>query len=210
MGIDFRNSGWRRLPSWILVYVHFWYDSCVLWQILNIPTNFGKDWSISGEIAKDFLNSWWRRQPSWKIHFRLIRQYEEGTRGLLLSLKKLTFVGLSWRLRVVYSRGLECWSDFGCKSTKSENGSKCWCILGRGPPKNKFEGFKLRKGACTKQKTSFELLKRANRSRIATCRWDEETEKLKKRENESHKTVIFCHCVEVLPVIRFQPNLSCL
>ena len=41
-----------------------------------------------------------------KIHFRLNRHYEKWTPGLLLPIKNLTFVGFSWRLRVVYSRGL--------------------------------------------------------------------------------------------------------
>ena len=97
----------------------------------------------------------------------ILRKYTSGWTAilrnellvLLLPIKSLTFVGLSRRLRVVYSRGLQCWSDFWCKSAKSENGSKIWCFLGRRPPKSEFEGSKPPKGTCTKQNTSFELLR---------------------------------------------------
>ena len=64
MATYFRNSRWRQPPSWILVNVHFWYGSCVLWQILNISTNLGEDWSNSKEMATPFRNSKWRRTPS--------------------------------------------------------------------------------------------------------------------------------------------------
>ena len=120
-------------PSLILVNMDFWYDSCILCQILNLPTKFCEDWSNSKEMATDFRNSRWRWQPSSKIHFRLNRQYEKGTPGLLLPIKHLTFVGLSRRLRVVYSWELQCWSDFRCKSAKAKNGSKCWCFWTWGP-----------------------------------------------------------------------------
>ena len=136
----------------------FWSDHSVLCQILNNPTKFGEDWSISKEMATDFRNSRGQRQSSWKIHFRLNRKYEKGTLGLLLSIKNLYFVGLSWRLRVVYSWRLLCWSDFRCKCVKSKNGSKFWCFSGRRPLKNEFEGCKPWKGTCSKQNTSFEPL----------------------------------------------------
>ena len=103
---DFRNSRWRRPPTWISVNMHLWCNSYVLCQILNIRTKFGEDWSESKEMATDSRNSRWRRQPSWKIHCRLNRHYEKGTPGLLLPIENLTFWGLSWRLRVVYSREL--------------------------------------------------------------------------------------------------------
>ena len=106
MATDFRNSRWRPPPSWIFVNMHFWCNSCVLCQILNIPIKFGDDWFNSNEMATNFRNSRWRRPPSWKLLFRLNRHYEKGTPGLLLPIKNLTFVGLSWRLRVVYSWGL--------------------------------------------------------------------------------------------------------
>ena len=67
MATHFRNSRWRRPRSWILVYVHFRYDSCVLWRILNIPTIFSEHWSISKEMATHFRNSGWRRPPSWNF-----------------------------------------------------------------------------------------------------------------------------------------------
>ena len=51
-------------------------------------------------------------------------------------------------------------------------------------------------------------IKRANRFRIATCRRDEETEK--KGRTFFHKSVIFHHCVEAIPVNRSQPKLACL
>ena len=103
MATYFRNSRLWRSPSWVLVNVHLRYNSCVLWQILNIPTKFGEDWSCSKEMATHFRNSRWWRQPSWKLHFRLNHHYEKGTLGVILSIKNLTFVGLSWRLKVVYS-----------------------------------------------------------------------------------------------------------
>ena len=107
MATNFWNSLWRPPPSWIFVNMHFWCNICVLCQILNIPIKFGDDWFNSNEMATDFRNSWWRRRPpSWKLLFRLNRHYEKGTPGLLLPIKNLTFVGLSWRLIVVYSRGL--------------------------------------------------------------------------------------------------------
>ena len=106
MATDFRNSRWRPPPSWIFVNMHFWCNSCVLCQILNIPIKFGDDWFNSNEMATDFRNSRWRRPPSWKLLFRLNRHYEKGTPGLLLPIKNLTFVMLSWRSRVVYSREL--------------------------------------------------------------------------------------------------------
>ena len=116
--------------------------------------------------------------------------------------QKLTFVRLSWRLRVVYSWGLQCWSNFrcksACKSAKSENGSKFWCFLGRRLPKSEFEGSKLTKGTCTNQNTSFELLNVWIGSELRPVG---EMRKLKKkiynrRENKSHKSAIFHHCVE--------------
>ena len=106
MATDFRNSRWRPPPSWIAANMHFKSTNNVLCQILNILTKFGEDWSDSEEMATDSRNSRWRRQPSWKIHFRLYRHYEKGTPGLLLPIENLTFWGLSWRLRVVYSREL--------------------------------------------------------------------------------------------------------
>ena len=107
MATNFRNSRWRPPPSWIFVNMHFWCNICVLCQILNIPIKFGDDWFNINEMATDFRNSWWRRRPpSWKLLFRLNRHYEKGTPGLLLPIKNLTFVGLSWRLMVVYSWGL--------------------------------------------------------------------------------------------------------
>ena len=106
MATDFRNSRWRPPSSWISVNVHFWCNSNVLCQILNILTNFGEDWSDSKEMATNSRNSRWWRQPSWKIHFQLNRHYEKITPGLLLPIESLTFWGLSWRFRVVYSREL--------------------------------------------------------------------------------------------------------
>ena len=103
---DFQNSRRRRPPSWIFVNMHFWCHGCVICQSFNIPTKFGEDRSNSNEMATDFRNSRWRRPPSWKLHFRLNRHYEKRTSGLLLPIKNLTFMRLSWRLRVVYSWGL--------------------------------------------------------------------------------------------------------
>ena len=64
-----------------LVNMHFWYDSCVLCQILNILIKFGEDWSNSKEMASHFRNERWRRPPSLilvSMHFwsdgRVLRQ----------------------------------------------------------------------------------------------------------------------------------------
>ena len=187
--------------------MHFWCNICVLCQILNIPIKFGDDWFNNKEMATDFRNSRWRRPPSWNLHFRLNRHYEKGTSGLLLPIKNLTCVGLFWCLWVVYSRGLQCWSDFRCKSAKSENGSKFWCFLGRRPPKSEFDGSKPTNGTCTNQNTSFELLK------VWICSELRPVGEMSKRkninkENKSHKTVIFHHCVEVPPGNQSQPKLA--
>ena len=40
-------------------------NSCVLCQILNIPTKFGDDWFNSNEMVTEFQNSRRRRPPSW-------------------------------------------------------------------------------------------------------------------------------------------------
>ena len=72
MATDFRNSRWRRPPSWILVSMQIQCNICVLCRILNILTKFGDDWSKSKEMATDFRNSRWRPPPSWisvNMHF---------------------------------------------------------------------------------------------------------------------------------------------
>ena len=175
--------------------MHFWSEGCVLWQILNIPTKIGEDWSSSEEMATLFRNSRCRRQPSCIINFRLNRQYEKETRGLLLLIRNPTFVRLSWRLRVLYSRGLYCWSDFRCKSGKSKNGSKFWCFSGLRPLKTEFEGFKLRRGTCAKQNTSLELLN----ERIGPELRPVGEMRKRKKGITSHKTVAFHQCVAAPP-----------
>ena len=106
MATDFQNLRWWPPPSWILVIMQLWCNSCVICQSFNIPTKFGEDRSNSKDMATHFRNSGWRRQPSWKLHFRLNRYYEKEIPGSLLPIENLTFEGLSWRLRVVYSREL--------------------------------------------------------------------------------------------------------
>jgi hypothetical protein len=132
-------------------------QNCVPCMISNIPIKFEDDWFNNNEMAANFRNSRWRWPPFWKVHFRFSHQYEKEIPGLLLPIKNLTCVGLSIRLRVVYSRGLLCWSDFRCKSAKSKNRSKFWCFWGRIPLRNKFEGSKPPKGTWTCRNTSFEL-----------------------------------------------------
>ena len=44
--------------------MRFGYDIRVWGHVLNIPIEFGVDWSASEEVATDFLNSRWRRPPS--------------------------------------------------------------------------------------------------------------------------------------------------
>ena len=63
----FFKSRWRQPPFWNLVIMRFWQNSCVLYQICNIPTIFSEDWSHSNEMATDFQNSRWRRflQADW-------------------------------------------------------------------------------------------------------------------------------------------------
>ena len=137
--------------------MHFWHNSCVLCQILNLLTKFGEDWFNSKEIATVFRNTRWQRQPSWKNTLPIEPPvWERNSWFVTSNKKKLTFVGLSWRLMVVYSWGLQCWSDFRCKSAQSKNGSKFLLFSGRRPHKGEFEGSKPRKGTCTKQNTSFE------------------------------------------------------
>ena len=78
MAADFRNLRWRRSPSLILVNKHFKYGSCVLLQILNIPTKFCEDWSNSKEMATDFRNSRWRQPLSWllvNMHFNVTIEF---------------------------------------------------------------------------------------------------------------------------------------
>ena len=67
MATVFQNSRWRRPPSLILVNMHFWSDSCVLCQSLNISTKFSEDRSNSKEMATHFRNSRWWRPPSWTL-----------------------------------------------------------------------------------------------------------------------------------------------
>ena len=50
MATDFRNSRWRRPPSWNFINMHFRCNSWVQCQIFNIPTKFGDDWSNSNEM----------------------------------------------------------------------------------------------------------------------------------------------------------------
>ena len=57
MATHFLNSRWWRPPSFILINMHFSFESCVLCQILNIPIKFGEDWSDSREMATHFRNS---------------------------------------------------------------------------------------------------------------------------------------------------------
>ena len=131
--------------------------------------------------------------------------------GLLLPIKNLTFVGLSGRLRVVYSWPLLCWSNFRCKSanSKSKNGSKFWCFWEWIPLELKLKALNPEKA----------------RVRNRTCRWSywtcesvhncemrkrKKTLTILKTENKSHKTVKFHHCVAAHPVNRSQPNLVCL
>ena len=64
---------------------------------------------------------------------------------------------LSRRLRVVYSWGLNA-EAISAANSKSKNGSKFWCFLGRRPLKSEFEGSKPWKGSFKKHNTSFELL----------------------------------------------------
>ena len=175
-------------------------------MVFNIPIIFEDDRFNNNEMAANFRNSRWRWPPFWKVHFRFSHQFEKEIPGLLLPIQN-PCVGLSIRLRVVYSRGLLCWSDFRCKSAKSKNRSKFWCFWGRIPLRNKFEGSKPPKGTCTCRNTSFEL----SCVRIGQeLRPVGEMRKRKKRENKSHKTVIFHHSVAALPVNRSRPNLVCL
>ena len=44
--------------------MQFLYGSGAQWQILNILTKFGEDWSISDDMATDLRNSRWRPLPS--------------------------------------------------------------------------------------------------------------------------------------------------
>ena len=63
---------WRQPPSSISINICFWLSTCVLFQILNIPTKFGEDWSYSEKMVTNFRNSRWRRQPSLisvNVHF---------------------------------------------------------------------------------------------------------------------------------------------
>ena len=78
----FLNSRRRQPSSWILINIRFWHDNCVLCPIRNVPTKFDQDWFTSKEMVAVIRKLRWRRQPSWKIHFRLNRQYENGTPGL--------------------------------------------------------------------------------------------------------------------------------
>ena len=71
MAADIRNSRWRRPPSWNSLNVHFSFNSCVLWQIINIPIIFGEHWSNSEGVATHFRNWRWRRPPSWSCILKL-------------------------------------------------------------------------------------------------------------------------------------------
>ena len=106
MATVFLHSRRRQTPFWIFINLHFWQFSYIPYRIRHMPTKFGENRSNSNEMATVFRNPRWRRPPSWKLHFRYNRQYEKGIPGVLLPIKNLTFMGLPWRLRVVYSRGL--------------------------------------------------------------------------------------------------------
>ena len=75
----------KWLPIFVIqdggsLHLEFWWicifnvkESWVLWQIFNIPTKFGEDWSNSKEMATDFRNLRWRRSPSLilvNMHFQ--------------------------------------------------------------------------------------------------------------------------------------------
>jgi len=70
MATVYRNSRWRRPPSWILPNIHFRRHRCVLKQTSNIPFKYDVDLSLSNEMATVIRN---QRPPAWiipNIYFR--------------------------------------------------------------------------------------------------------------------------------------------
>ena len=105
MATHFRNSRWRRPPSWTLANMRFRFDSCILCQILNIRIEFGEDWSYSKEIATQFWNSKWRRTQCWILvimHFYIYR---------FISSYLYTFIYLYLLFLYLFLVNMHFWTD---------------------------------------------------------------------------------------------------
>ena len=147
-------------------------------------------------MATDFRNSRWRRPPSWKIHFRLNRHYEKGTPGLLLPIENITFVGLSWRLRVVYLEGSNA-EAISAANRQSPKTGRNFGVFWAGDPQKWIWRLQTPKRHVYETEHVVWAIKRVNRLKIATCRRDEETEKkiyIKKGEQKSQKCDISPLC----------------
>ena len=68
----FRNSRWRRPPSWILENLHFSPHGSILASARCTLLKFGENCFIFAETINIFRNSRWRPPPSWifeNLHF---------------------------------------------------------------------------------------------------------------------------------------------
>jgi len=122
-------------------------------------------------------------QDGGSFNFRLNNHHEKLIPSLYFSIKNVTFIGGSWRLRVVYCRGsnLMLKRFFYKKSANSDfYGTKFGGLLHRRPTYSEKHVYHF--------EHDFWPIKRANRTKIATCGLTEETEKRKEKRQEQKVT----------------------
>ena len=80
--------------------MRFGYDIRVWGHVLNIPIEFGEDWSTSKEVATDFRNSRWRRPPSMvsvKCNFNVTVAFYVGLSSFPPNLERIGAIVKKWQ-----------------------------------------------------------------------------------------------------------------
>jgi len=129
-------------------------------------------------------------------------------------IKNVTFIGVSWLLRIVYSHvGSNVKTIFCKKSAKSRLlRVKIWRIFGPETPHSEFEGTKPAKGTCITRTMTFEPLSVQLGPILRPVGWPRKPKKRKKRgrRKSQNRFIILNHHVEAPFRNRSAPNLASL